>query len=48
MKKILFSLLAVFFIVGITTVNACETCGCKDKNTRNKISEHDATRNEQK
>ncbi|MEE2954426.1 MAG: hypothetical protein VX347_04550 [Bacteroidota bacterium] len=33
MKKILFSLLAVFFIVGITTVNACETCGCKDKNT---------------
>ena len=32
MKKILFSLLAIFFIVGITTVNACETCGCKNKN----------------
>ena len=31
MKKILFSLLAIFFIVGITTVNACETCGCKSK-----------------
>ena len=35
MKKILFSLLAIFFIAGITKLNACETCGCKNKNAEN-------------
>jgi len=32
MKKIIISIFALFFVLSISNINACETCGCKENN----------------